>query len=270
MSGAGDALPQWVFVCGGRSPVITADGFFDWAIRAQPRVSGGTNGGRNGGKGMIPHSAVGNWDTLEDLLDFLESRIASADPNSRSSWGATNMQDGIFYQHFSIWEQTWTSGSGIPNNNFFAFENAGGGYKNGKPNFSEPLTQPQIDNIIRVGRDLIAVQGWEPQRPMNSDDRTASLMEHNECKRFGSKPTACPSGRIPWDIIVPALKAQPEEDEMKSYLAWDTDRKRVYMVGPGKPAWITTQPVADELARIFGPLTVAMSSAALQALGADK
>ena len=248
-----------------RESMIDKNGRFDWAVWAPPRVPGGTNGGRNGGKGMVPHSAVGNWDTLEDLLDFLESRITSADPNRRSSWGATNMQNGIFYQHFSVWEQTWTSGSGYPNNNFFAFENAGGGYKNGKPNFSEPLTQPQIDNIIRAGRDLKDLQGWTPRRPLNSGDMTASLLEHNECKRYGSASTACPSGRIPWDIIVPALTAQPEEEDMTERV-WCAERFQTWLVGKGGAYPVTNAEDDKRWTAIYGPHTKVMTGAQLDAL----
>jgi hypothetical protein len=78
-----------------------------------------------------------------------------------------------------------------------------------------------------------------------------------------------PGAKFPWDALTTALN-ETEEDEMKSYLAWDKDRRRVYMVGPGKPAWITAAAVVDELTAIFGPLEKAMSSTALQALGADK
>lgn len=200
---------------------LLADGFFDWAVRL-PGPAHGVNGGRNGGKGMIPHSAVGNWDGPEDLLDFLTGRV-NAPPGKRASWAATNMKGGIFYQHYSIWAQTWTSGAGYPNNNFFAFENEGGGYHaNGTPNFSEPLTQKQIDNIIRAGRDLKAVQHWNPRRPINSADLDASLYEHNEMTRWGAAATACPSGRIPWDVIVPALREEvdmPLSDQDKRDIA---------------------------------------------------
>ena len=176
---------------------MIVDGWFDFAIR-DPGPAGSVNGGRNSVRGIVPHSAEGHWATLEDLHDFHWSRATNPDPRKRASWGATNLKDGRFVQHYSVWAQTWTSGSAYPNNNFFAFENEGVA--------GESLTQAQIDNIIRVGRDLIALQGWLPRRPRNVEDTTASLYEHNECDRWGANATACPSGRIPWNIIVPALQ----------------------------------------------------------------
>ena len=38
----------------------------------------------------------------------------------------------------------------------------------------------------------------------------ATLFEHHEMTAYGASPTACPSGRIPWAEIIPAL----EEDHM--------------------------------------------------------
>ena len=246
---------------------LNAAGWFDWAFKAPPHVPGGTNGGRNGGKGMIPHSAVGDWDTLSDLMEFLEGRI-TAPEGQRASWGGTNMKNGIFYQHFSVWEQTWTSGCGYANNNFFAFENAGGAYfPNGDPNFSEPLTHLQTDNIIHIGRDLKAVQFWNPRRPINSADLDASLYEHNEMTRWGAAATACPSGRIPWNIIVPSLK-EPEEDMAAIELIWAYETSQLYVLGQGDPRWVADPKAAADLEKAYGKPTKALSTAALKALGA--
>lgn len=175
---------------------ITADGKFDWMLQ-DPGPPGAVNGGRNGGLGMVPHSAEGNFPTLSYLHDFLWQR-GTAPPGQRASWGATLLKDGRSVQHYSVWAQTWTSGAPHPNNNFFAFECEG--------KVGQELTPVQTSNIIRIGRDLMALQGWKPRRPANSADKQASLYEHNECTRWGALATACPSGRIPWDIIVPALK----------------------------------------------------------------
>jgi hypothetical protein len=181
---------------------IDGFGWFDWMIH-DPGPSWKRNGGRNGGKGKIPHSAEGFWPYLQELL---------WKPERRASWGASNLRDGRCFQHYSVWDQTWTSGAAYPNNNFFAFENEGVA--------GQPLTPAQTNNIIRIGRELIALQHWKPRRPWGPQDTVASLYEHRECGRFGSEPTACPSGRIPWAVIVPALEEgehmpTPEYVELK-------------------------------------------------------
>lgn len=196
--------------------MITADGWFDWAIK-DPGPPERQNGGRNGGKGMIPHSAEGYWPVLRQVLWG----------NRGSSWAASNLRDGRFIQHYPIFAQTWTSGAGYPNNNFFAFENEGIA--------GQPLTQAQIDNIIRAGHELMAYYGWEPRRPISAGDTGASLYEHRECVRFGAEPTACPSGRIPWDVIVPALKedalSQAEVDDIKRHVTNEHNQTRLYIFG---------------------------------------
>jgi len=48
----------------------------------------------------------------------------------------------------------------------------------------------------------------------------ATLFEHREMVRYGSAPTACPSGRIPWDRIIGginmALVSKAEFDAYKN------------------------------------------------------
>lgn len=222
--------------------MINADGYFDWAIK-DPGPQERQNGGRNGGKGMVPHSAEGYWPVLRQVLWG----------DRGSSWGASNLKDGRFIQHYSVWAQTWTSGAGYPNNNFFAFENEGVA--------GQPLTKAQTDNIIRAGKELMAVQGWKPRRPVNDGDLTASLYEHRECTRWGALGTACPSGRIPWDIIVPALTAQPEEDDMTERV-WDG--ARTWLVGKGGATPVLS-PEADKTWRaIYGEHTRVMKPADLE------
>lgn len=172
--------------------MIDALGWFDWAER-DPGPPWKLNGGRNGNKGMIPHSAEGYWPRLRDILWGVR----------RASWTASNLRDGRFIQHYPVFAQVWTSGAGYPNNNFPTTENEGVA--------GEPLTQAQIDNLIRMGNDLSDKFGWRPKRPFGAADFSASLYEHNEAVRFGADATACPSGRIPWQIIVPALEADVAE-----------------------------------------------------------
>lgn len=185
---------------------ITADGWFDWAIR-DPGYPGGVNGGVNPVKGIVPHSAEGDFLSLEHLHDFHWSR-ATAPPNQRASWGATVLTDGYLVQHYPIYAQTWTSGCAYLNNNFFAWENEG--------RAGQPLTDGQNATNIRMIRELSALKGWKLRRPINSADKNATAYEHNESVRFGGAATACPSGRIPWSLYLAALG----EDVMKEATFW--------------------------------------------------
>lgn len=240
---------------------IDASGWFSWAIRDDDYPSG-TNGGRNPVLGVVLHSAEGNFRDLKHLHDFHLGRI-TAPEGKRASWMATNLKDGRFVQHFSIYSQTWTSGAAFPNNNFPAWENEGVA--------GEPLTDKQDANNIRAIREISAGR-WAPRRPRSSSDRTATLWEHNEMVRWGAAPTACPSGRIDWKLYLDALN---EEDDVRSFLAWCAEEGKVYFVGPNGATWIPGSgggagPVFAELERTFGPMTVTLTKAALSAIGVAK
>lgn len=60
-----------------------------------------------------------------------------------------------------------------------------------------------------------------------------------------------------------------EDEEMKPFLAWCADYAggSTWFVGPSGARWITDAAVVSELAKIFGPLNIALSSAALNAIG---
>lgn len=234
--------------------VIDTNGLFDWAI-SDPGPSTATNGGINGGKGIVPHSAEGHWDSLQALHDFHWQR-ATAFPGLQASWGATNLQDGRFVQHYSIHAQTWTSGAGYPNNNFFAFENEGVA--------GEPLTQPQIDNIVRVIRELSALQGWTPERPLSEVDYQATLYEHNECTRWGALATACPSGRIPWKTILEAL--EPVEEEEMPFLVWCPDEGAAYIVGPNGAKPVYDRKDYDAFEKAYGAPKLSLTPLGVKAL----
>ena len=173
---------------------LSADGWFDWMIRDAGPLSK-TNGGINTVRGVVPHSAEGYWPHLQTLLHS-DAR--------RASWAFSNLKDGRCFQHYSIYTQTWTSGAGYPNNNFVAWENEGVA--------GEALTDAQVDNIVRIIGDLSTLKGWEPSRPVNGADKNATMYEHNECVRWGAEPTACPSGRIPWERIMEELMGVTKEE----------------------------------------------------------
>jgi hypothetical protein len=116
------------------------------------------------------------------------------------------LRGGHVIQHYPFTVSCWASGSRYPNTHFIAFENEDV-YTAGHPDETIPLTGPQVEANMRIIRELSAWKGWIPRRPADAQDMTANLLEHRECVRFGSAGTACPSGRIPWDIIINALEA---------------------------------------------------------------
>jgi hypothetical protein len=234
---------------------ISADGYFSWMLRHDatgqvPQIAGPltkTNGGINTCKIVVPHSAEGYWPYLGNLLQ---------DPTRRASWMFSNLKDGRCFQHYSIYAQVWGSGSGYPNNNGVMWETEGVA--------GEPLTDKQNDNNIRIIREVSALKGWKLSRPTSPTDKDATGYEHNECVRWGSTYTACPSGRIPWDLYLAALNG---EEDMTA-LVWCHDLGRLYIVGSMPAQWVTQPDQVTLLKKIWGEPKVAMSYAELQVLGA--
>ena len=91
----------------------------------------------------------------------------------------------------------------------------------------QPFTPEQVATDIRITNDMqdwhkrknsaIYNSQWKaPRRPTTATDVLAQLYEHNECTRWGSLPTACPSERLryAWSRIVASLHEQEEDDDM--------------------------------------------------------
>ena len=73
---------------------------------------------------------------------------------------------------------------------------------------SRPIRIPtQVQNLIDLARWYKKGEGWPAFK------RQAQAWEHREMTRFGAPPTACPSDRIPWDIIIPAVEEKPDMPE---------------------------------------------------------
>ena len=200
-------------------------GWLDWAER-DPGPADKVYRQENAAIGYIPHSMVG-W------MAGWRSRLFSTDrredgrytPYAAASVHGAILLNGSVIQHYPFTASCWASGSFAANTQFVAFENEGG--PPGKE--SEPFTDEQVTSNVRIIRELAAWKGWTPRRPTGKQDRGATLYEHRECVRFGSAPTACPSGRIPWATILRRLErddmADLEElhDEMKEgFLALKT------------------------------------------------
>ena len=181
--------------------MITADGWLDWADR-EPGPPDKVYSTVNSAIGYVPHSAVGYYGGWTSRLFSTErgpdGRYTRAAAASVHGWIA---YDGRVIQHYPFTASCWASGSEYPNTHLIAFENEGG-----YDPVDEPLTPAQIGANVRIIRELAAWKGWpDIRRPRDAADLTAQLYEHRECNRWGSEPTACPSGRIPWAAILGEL-----------------------------------------------------------------
>lgn len=186
---------------------ITSDGWLETATRI-PGPPRKTNGGINSNSGFVPHSAEGYRDTLARILQDV-----SAPLSKRVSFHLSNLTDGTLLQHYPFTAQCWHATAF--NNDFASMENEGVA--------GEALTPMQMGNLIFVTRELSFKYGWEPRRPTNSADKSATLYEHSEVIRFGGSATACPSGRIPWDALLAALQ---EEDMPKENYPNELNQRR--------------------------------------------
>jgi len=95
-----------------------------------------------------------------------------------------------FYQHYPIYKVCWHGGGPGANGRFFGIEHEGVA--------GEPLTDHQIECDV-------AIIAWALDNdvvPWPGFIRDDTLWEHNQMTRFGSAPTACPSGRIPWQEVI--------------------------------------------------------------------
>lgn len=176
--------------------MIDANGWFDW----MQRVPSGYNKcwpDQNGLQGYIPHSAVGSFQGVINQ---------QADDSIPKSVHGVISYSGTTVQFLPIFKSPWSSGSHTANRLFVAFENEGG--KDTPTTVHEPLTDAQITANVHILEDLARFKGvyndyWH--RPTSPTDLRATLYEHNECTRFGSLSTACPSGRIPWPVVLERL-----------------------------------------------------------------
>lgn len=195
--------------------MITSDGWLDWVER-QPGPSDKTWPDINAVQGYIPHSAVGS---LQGVINVVFGPVS----NERSVHGVIGYNARVI-QFYPFTASPWASGNREANKRFIAFENEGG-----RPgNESEPLTEFQITINTRIIKELgdwknYPVEYWH--RPNSSNHKSASLYEHREMTRFGAPPTACPSGRIPWQVILSRLQGSNEMmTPHNAIAAWFTDR----------------------------------------------
>lgn len=156
-----------------------------WAIRRPgPPEKVGYGPLRSSAKeGIVAHSMEG----------ALAGALAELDRHDRqASWHVSIATDGTIYQHYSTDDICWASGSYEANRRFIAIEHEG--------RAGEPLTSAQIEALARVIAWCADVYGWRVIQ------RQVTLWEHREMVQFGSAPTACPSGRIPWGEVIAGIE----------------------------------------------------------------
>lgn len=168
---------------------MTADQWFPRAVRepGHPQAHGYPGEQEPGAKsGLVYHSAEGTIATMRRIIQAL----------GEPSWTFSNPKRGRLIQHYARGTHTWANGSPEANVRFDACESEGVA--------GEPLTTSQAQNLVDLARWYKKEEDWEGFR------RQVEAWEHYELERFGAAPTACPSNRIPWGIIIPAV----EEDDM--------------------------------------------------------
>ncbi len=179
-----------------------------WAVRRPgPPQKVGYGSLRSSAKeGVVAHSMEGH----------LAAALAELDrPDRAASWHFSIATDGTIYQHYSTDDICWASGSLEANRRFVAVEHEG--------RAGQPLTGPQVEALAKVIAWCAQRYGW-PRL-----ERGITLWEHREMVRFGAAPTACPSGRIPWDAVLAKLKGEEEVVRMA-----ELDRKPFGFGGPLK------------------------------------
>lgn len=171
--------------------MITADGWFDYAIR-EPGPLWKTNNlsanppypGPNPCTEYMAHSAVG-------YLPGYRSRVSGSD---RAAAHGIILFDGRMVQSYPVTAKVWHSASAL-NNTAVGMETEGGFQP-----VDQPLTPEQVEGHVRALRDLADFFG----RPHSYWQRPSTLKEHRDVYA-----TACPSGRIPWVDIVRELAVPP-------------------------------------------------------------
>ena len=191
--------------------MLSFDGWFDFATR-MPGPPLKRYAQQNAIKGYVAHSAVGSTQGVIDVV---------FGPAQKSVHGTIDYQGNVI-QFYSIHDSCWASGNEYVNTHFVAFENEGG--RTG-PNdefiegvTNELLTIPQIHINAQIIIQL-ALAGWwlwPPVRPVSPFDLKATLWEHRELTRFGVAPTACPSNRIPWSLIMESVQDSSAQDLIPS------------------------------------------------------
>lgn len=233
--------------------MITQDGWFSW-MRRVPGPADKVYAEENTAEVLIPHSAVGYY---RGWITRLFSTARDADGSytwyAAASVHVWNPYEGQCIQHYPVTASCWGAGSKLINTRAISVEHEGGA----PGNESEPLTETQLRNLVRIAEDLAAWRGVNPadywERPASGDDQLATLYEHGECVRFGSAPTSCPSGRIPWDELLKRLSGPDEDfDGVGMAIVNKPGTRRNYLLTGDRLIWLPSAAVREDVQLILG------------------
>ena len=159
-------------------------------------------------EGIVGHSMEGSLAAAFGKLDR---------PDRQASWHFSVAKSGDVYQHIDTDNISYASGSYEANKRFWSIEHEGVA--------GEPLTAAQQTATTALMGWLLGLVNLPPIRNL-------SLFEHREMTVYGAAPTACPSGRIPWQAIIAALQEKPERAEVEMILLKADDSPNYYVLGP--------------------------------------
>lgn len=153
-------------------------------------------------RGSVWHSAEGNsLDVMHNLLDG----------PLHKSWQFTigkTPSDGT-EQHYPIDVNCWHAGDVDNDGAIRANIDLDGLEFMGV--VGEPLTPYQLEQGVQITRFCASAFGFATYSRYPVQRLNWTLVEHNQVSDF---PTACPSDRIPWGVVLDMLEVPEEEDHM--------------------------------------------------------
>ena len=162
---------------------------------AAPGPEWKTGGGgeilRPSSHGAVVHSAEGS----------LEGALAVLHGDREASWHFTVAKGGRVYQHYPLDAWTWHAGPLNADHAGIECEGVAG----------EALTDPQLAALVGLLQWIAHQESWPGYV------RGQTLREHNEVMA-----TACPSGRIVWDIVIALCLGAPKpsaETQLRALVA---------------------------------------------------
>lgn len=145
----------------------------------------------------------------------------------------------------------YKAGTPSPNRVTLSVEMEGGA----EPNVTEPLTAPQYGALRRLTRSVFRKEG------LGTAQRHVNLLEHNQISA-----TACPSGRIPWNRLIPDVNTLEEEDQM-AWIAKVKNGQKRYLVTLGNGSlskWHIPNPtIRKDLEKMLGLETMDLDQSTL-------
>lgn len=164
-------------------------------------------------RGEIKHDSTGPLSATLQVLDT----------HPINSWQFTVDEDQI-YQHYPVDANCWHGNDTDPDDDVMAnIELVGIEHTRPSSAVVTPLSQSQVELTTKLTAWLqetrerrIATRFGGTFGP--AADNEWLLCEHNE---VGNDPTACPSGRIPWDLILASLQG----DDMSGPARREVDPK---------------------------------------------